>query len=320
MWLLAAVRLSMTKCLSVFLLLQFHKSCNIPWPLETRKKTEKTTARKKSPSDFRDGWGKSQIWWPFGYSSLETCLRQCGTFHLAFSRLSCWKELPVWYPGLRADNHKVATFHGDLPQSEKCSLTCCKWPPLPPHLVIFMLHIDLTQKHSHCIKIRVKNTRDLILLLDLGILRQNPWSHEGHVWWGFPSLRDSEFLSLTWIFETVPGDFITLPLCNHTCSNLGAQFESRFFGPVATEELLCWLLWRRKLVEEAEMGGWGCIFLETRSWSKYLLVSWSYLMLLGYCGDLLCCSACTDSACLPSSDLLKSGGYGFHEMGLFYNC
>lgn len=34
----------------------------------------------------------------------------------------------------------------------------------------------------------------------------------------------------------------------------------------------------------------------------------------------VCCSACTDSACLPSSDLLKIGGHRFQEKGLSYNC
>lgn len=135
--------------------------------------------------------------------------------------------------------------------------------------------------------------RDFVIggTFHLGGPRQSLWPHEGLVWWGFPPLRDSKsFFSLTWTLETAPGDFITLSWCNHTCSNLGAKFGSRYFGSVATDKLLCWLLYSRKLVGEAEMWSWGCIFLERVSQSKLecLLVLLSVLSdprLMGYGGD-----------------------------------
>lgn len=121
---------------------------------------------------------------------------------------------------------------------------------------------------------------------------------EGLGRWELTSLSDNRsFFShlnswdnvTNWLYE-----FITLPWCNNTCPNLGAKFGSRHFGPMAAAELLCSLSCSRKLVhtvDDAEMGGWGFIFLERVIQNKleYLLVSLSVLsvpLLMWYRRDL----------------------------------
>lgn len=125
--------------------------------------------------------------------------------------------------------------------------------------------------------------------------------------------------------QKLSGDFITVPWCNHPCSNLGAKFGSRYFGPVATEELLCWLLCSRKLVEEAEMSGWGCIFLERGSQSQLehflvLLSVPSDPVLMGYGGDPCVALPAQTVHVFPAVIYWKLRDRQLGKLMLFCNC